>query len=279
MTDQRSKAERFQQLHHTGKPLVFPNIWDPLGALMLEDLGYPAVATSSSAIALSHGYHDGEHFPFDDLLRVLQRITQTVRVPVTADIEKGYADNDAQLAEHIAAVIDAGVVGINLEDSDKHSDGLVPMNVQVEKIRLVKRVAERKGVPLFVNARVDAYVHGDHLNHAEKLAETLRRGAAYKEAGADCLFPIVLNDAEHIRTIKARINLPLNIMVWGKTLDMPVLSELCVERISMGGSFLKIALQAMKGFAEGAMQLEGTERVKQNPVTSVYVDSLIDRNK
>lgn len=277
--EQQHKAATFRALHRSAAPLILPNIWEPLGALMLEDLGYPAVATSSSAVARTHGYHDGEHLPFDQLLANLRAITRVVKVPVSADIEKGYAAGEADLETNIAAVIDTGVVGINFEDGRTDGAGLVPIAEQVEKIKVIRRVAQRKGIPLFINARVDAYLHGDAQGPARQLQEVLARGKAYKEAGADGLFAILLNDPDHIRTIKREVDLPLNIMVYGGALDMKVIRDHGVERISLGGSFLKIAMQAMHSFAVGALHCEGTDRVKQNPLSSNYLDALIGRNQ
>lgn len=269
-------AHAFHALHHAGQPLVLPNIWDPLGALLLQDLGYKAVATSSSAMANVLGLPDGERMPFDELLASLERIVCAVGLPVSADIESGHAQDARTLEQNIAALIDRGIVGLNIEDSGR--DGrLVAVEEQVAKIKLVRRVADQAGVPLFVNARVDTYVHGGQLDHQAKLVETIRRGKAYREAGAHCLFPILLNDAEHIRAIKEAVPLPLNIMVYGQALDMPALRGLGVERISMGGSLLKVALHAMRTFAEGARNLLGTEAVRNNPVTSAYIEQLIAR--
>ncbi len=271
------QARAFHDLHHRGKPLVLPNIWDPLGALMLQDLGYPAVATSSSAMANVQGLPDGERMSFPDLLAALERIVHAVAVPVSADIESGHAQDGPGLEENISALIARGVVGINIEDSDR-AGRLVPLGAQVEKIKLVRRAAGRAGVPLFVNARIDTYVHGGHLDHGAKLAETIKRGQAYREAGADAIFPILLNDAAHIAAIRAAVALPLNVMLWAEGPDMHTLQQLGVERISMGGSLLKIALQAMHSFAKDALLLEGTGRITRNTITSRYVGGLIERN-
>src|SRR5882757_6609380 len=132
---QKEKAELFHRLHHAGEMLVFPNIWDPLGAALLEGLGYPAIATASAAIAYSNGYDDGENIPFADLLSLLKRITNAVNIPVTADIETGYASNNDELKQNIELLLETGIVGINFEDSDKMTNKLLPIEIQCEKIK------------------------------------------------------------------------------------------------------------------------------------------------
>lgn len=274
---QKAKAETFRKLHHTGKPLILPNIWEPLGAALLEKTGYPALATSSSAIALTHGFLDGQKISFQEHLLQLHRICKAVTIPVSADIENGYASNDEELTANIEALIDAGVIGINYEDSNKPDNQLISLETQCEKIRIIRETAKRKGVPLFINARVDTYVHGDHLNEEEKLAETLKRGKAYQNAGADGLFPIIITNLDHIKTLVQEISMPINVMLFAKAPKLEILQELGVQRISMGSSYLKIALQAMKKFAEGSRQFHGSEEIRENEITSDLLESLISK--
>lgn len=138
MSNISQKAEHFHKLHHTGKILMLPNIWDTLGALLMESLEYPAVATASAAIAFANGYNDGEKIPFNDLLILLKKITDSVSVPVTADIESGYAGSDTQLQQNIKLIIDAGIVGINIEDTDNKTNKIQSVETQCNKIRLSK---------------------------------------------------------------------------------------------------------------------------------------------
>mgnify|MGYP003399648848 CR=1 FL=1 len=119
-TTLREKAELLSSLHYNEKILVLPNIWDPLGAMLLEKLGYPAAATASASIAWSNGYKDGENISFNELVLILKKITCSVKIPVTADIESGYASNLFQLEENVKRLIDAGISGINIEDSYKN---------------------------------------------------------------------------------------------------------------------------------------------------------------
>ncbi len=246
--------------------------------MLLEDLGYQAAATSSSAIALTYGLQDGENISFTDLLTELKRIAGAVSLPVTADVESGYAVNNMQLTENIKALIEVGIVGINIEDSDKKTNALVPLERQCERIQLIKKTAENKGVPLFVNARIDAYVHGGNMTVEEKLQETLRRGAAYMEAGADCIFPIILRDYDHIKIIASQIKIPLNIMAMPGVPEFEKLREAGVRRLSLGSSFLKIAMQSMKKFAQELQRLGGREGILNNEITSDYLEMLVGKN-
>ncbi len=274
---QKQKSELFHKLHHACLPLILPNIWEPIGALMLEDIGFPAVATSSSAIALTHGFHDGENISFREHLHRLRHIACAVSIPVTADIEKGYANSDTQLEENVEALIEAGIIGINIEDTHSVTNQLLPVSIQTHRINLIKQTAKKRGIALFVNARIDAYVHGDNLSHEEKLQETLIRGAEYKQAGADCIFPILLNDTEHISTIASEIDIPLNIMVFPGVPEIKELKNLGVARISAGGSFLKIAMQAMKDAAVKLKNEKGMEDLLKTEITSAYLNMLIDK--
>src|SRR5665213_2754646 len=150
---QQAKALLLHELHHNGKMLVLPNIWDPLGAALIENLEYPAIATASASIAFTNGYDDGEKMPFNDLLTLLTKIAKSVNIPVTADIESGYANTDAELQKNMEMLINTGIVGINIEDTNKQSGDLYTIERQCQRIRLIRKVSEDMGIQLFINAR------------------------------------------------------------------------------------------------------------------------------
>jgi len=276
---QREKAQQFYQLHHAGKMLVLPNIWDPLGAILLESLGYPAIATASAAVAYSNGYNDGENIPFDHLLVLLKRITQSVEVPVTADVESGYAENDAQLHKNIALLIDSGIAGINIEDTDKKTKRLHPVEIQCNRIKLIKKVSNDLGIPLFINARTDVYIHGEDFETAEqKFDEILKRGLAYKAAGADCFFPIAMKQKEEIEKLITKLQMPINLITMPGIPGLDILSKMGVARVSLGPSFLKIAIKAMKNLALQLKDYEGLPAITGNEITSDYLKALINKN-
>ena len=272
-------ANLFKSLHHNHKILVLPNIWDPLGAVLLESLGYAAVATASASIAFSNGYADGENISFKELLMILKKITRSVKIPVTADIESGYASNIAMLEENMKQLIDAGISGINIEDSDHDKSKMISMDVQCEKISSIRNTALKTGVPLFINARTDVYLKANNLSAEEKLAETIRRGNAYKNAGADGFYPIFLKEKEGMKSIVKEVGLPVNILLLPGIPDFETLKTTGIARVSLGPGFLKIAINAMKNIAEKLLRYEGMQEVSDNPITTAYLNTLVSNIK
>lgn len=275
---QNQKAGKLLALHHAKQPLILPNIWEPLGAALLEELGYPAIATSSSALALTNGLLDGENISFQTLLSQLKSIAGAVSVPVSADVEKGFAENEAALEKNIEALLDAGVVGINFEDGDKNSGGLVPVEKQCRRLEIIKNVGAKKGIPVVLNARTDTYIHSGLFASGEaQLEETIRRGKAYRDAGADCFFPILVKEEIAIKTIVEQVPLPVNIMAIPGIPSFGFLVKAGVKRISLGSSFLKIAMQALKQEALLLKDFKGQEYIDSNEVTSGYLEALISK--
>jgi 2-methylisocitrate lyase-like PEP mutase family enzyme len=181
MTSQENPAaERFRRLHSEGL-LVLPNAWDAGSARLIESLGAKAIATTSAGVAWSHGYPDGDTLPLPLLRATVADIARAVRVPVSTDVEGGYSNDPAAVGETVAAVIEAGAVGINIEDGSGATDLLCA------KIERAKNAAERLGVDLFVNARTDVYLRGLAAKE-RRVEETLARAERYRSAGADGIF-------------------------------------------------------------------------------------------
>jgi 2-methylisocitrate lyase-like PEP mutase family enzyme len=276
---QKEKAERFHQLHHAGKMLILPNIWDPLGALLIESLGYPAIATASAAVAYANGYHDREKISFSDLLVLLKKITQSVTLPVTADVESGYAKNDVQLEENVKRLIDAGIVGINIEDTDHNTSSFLSEEAQCRRIRTIRKAADEMGIPLFINARTDVYLNEARFPTEElKVGEAIKRGLGYKEAGANGFFPITMNYERNIKEVLAQVKLPLNIIAMPGIPDLKTLNNLGVARLSLGPSLLKISIRAMKEVAEQLKDFEGLSTITGNEITSDFLKKLVSKN-
>ena len=275
---QIEKADQFRKLHHSGKMLVLPNIWDALGGILLESLGYPAIATASAAVAWANGYNDGENIPFDDLLPILKKIASHVNIPVTADVESGYADNDIQLQQNIKRLIEAGIVGINIEDTNKKNKTLNTIEAQCNRIRLIKRTGDEMGIPVFINARTDVFLHGKvFTTPVSQFEEILKRGLAYKEAGADCFFPIALKQKEDIEQLITLLKMPINIITIPGVPDLKILSKAGVARVSLGPSLLKIAIKAMKNIAMQLQDYDGLSAITANEITSDYLKELINK--
>jgi 2-methylisocitrate lyase-like PEP mutase family enzyme len=241
----------FLALHHDPRLLVLPNVWDPLGARLLESLGFPAVATASAAVAFSLGYDDGQKISFETMLEAITRICAAVHVPVTADVESGYARDLDDLTDNIRCVIRAGAVGINLEDSLDEGEFLFPVEVQCDRLRAARAAADLEDVPLVINARIDVFFRGGGEDRSEeKVEDTIERAKAYVEAGADCVYPILVGDLETLSRIRDAVHAPINVYGSPTTAPMRELEDAGISRLSVGPWMLKAALTKMKSVAE-----------------------------
>lgn len=276
MVTQQEKAEQFYQLHHTGKLFILPNVWDVLGVKLLESLNYKAIATASAAIAYSNGFDDGENIPFESVLTILKNITNSTNLPVTADIESCYANNEIQLEKNIKQIIATGIVGINIEDSNQTNHTLNSIEVQCNRIKLIKKVANEMNVALFINARTDVLLYNNLFDTPEaKLTELMKRGLAYKEAGANCFFPIAIRNAEDIEVLVRELKMPINILALPGIPEFTILDKLGVARVSLGPGWLKYAIKAMKELATELQHYNGLNLITENEITSDYLKSLI----
>jgi 2-methylisocitrate lyase-like PEP mutase family enzyme len=257
---QAARAAQFRQWHQEPPMLVLPNAWDAASARVLEMAGFRAVATTSSGIAAAYGYPDGEKMHRDVMITAIQRIVAAVSCPVTADIEAGYGDAMTAKLDTIRQAVAAGAVGINIEDTTIGGSGspaLVEVAAQVALIQAIRGAATTEwGVPLVVNARVDVYLHGGG-DARDLFAEAVRRAIAYREAGADCVFPIGLTDAPTIAALVRAVGGPVNILAGPQTPTIPELTRLGVARISFGGGLARVALGAMRQAADELMR-QGT---------------------
>jgi 2-methylisocitrate lyase-like PEP mutase family enzyme len=251
-------------------------VWDVLGARLLEDIGYKAIATASAAVAYSNGYNDGEQIPFAEVLRILTAVANSVHVPVTADIESGYAEDEKQLEHNIRQLIKTGIAGINIEDTDKESHTLLPEEVQCRRIKLIKEIVLDMDVPLFINARTDTFIHAKNFHPAQQLVdETIKRGKAYKDAGADCFYPILMQEQAHIKAVVDELEMPVNILMIAGIPNLQTLEQMGVARVSLGPGYLKYALKAMKDIALKLLRFEGIEEITGNDITSDYLKHLV----
>jgi 2-methylisocitrate lyase-like PEP mutase family enzyme len=227
MERQRDTAEKFRALHARGHVLILPNAWDGASAKLVEGTGAGAIATSSAALAWSHGYPDGEFLPVPVFRAAVQEIVRVAKVPVSVDSEMGFADTPQGVADFVMSLAEMGVAGINLEDRKS------PPELLVAKIKAIKAAAKAKGVDVFINARTDVYL-ANLVSDDKKLAEAIRRGTLYAQAGADGLFVPALNDLAGIREVVGAIDLPINILVFKATPPVAQLKEAGVRRVSAG---------------------------------------------
>jgi len=240
-----AKAEALRALHGPGRMLVLPNAWDAASARAIEAAGFPAVATSSAAIAVAIGYADHEQAPASEMLKAAARIVDAVSVPVTVDFEAGYRFSPRGIVERL---VEIGAAGLNLEDTDHHGvGGLVEAEPHAEHLRAVKDAARSAGVNLVLNARVDTFVRRIGTPE-EQVAEGLRRAMLYREAGADSIYPIGLADEDAIRAFVDAAEI-INVNARrGGPLTLRRLSELGVRRVSYGSSLFRDSVAAVEGF-------------------------------
>jgi 2-methylisocitrate lyase-like PEP mutase family enzyme len=246
---QRERAERFRRLHAGPDVLVVGSVWDPASAVVFEREGFAALATSSAGVAYSLAYPDGERVPRDEMLAAIGRITRATTLPVSADVESGYGPGVRDVTETCRGVLEAGAIGVNLEDAIGDADQpLVDPALQVEKIRAVRATAERFGVPLVINARTDVYLLevGDA---ASRFAEAVRRVSLYREAGADCLFVPGVVDGETIGRLVRAIAGPLNVLATAGAPPVAELAALGVRRVSQGSGPARAALATTRRVA------------------------------
>ncbi len=276
MASQQQKAKIFRDLHFDKSLLVLPNIWDPLGAALLEELGYPAIATASASIAYTQGVPDGENIQFSDLLILIKKITGGVSIPVTVDMESGYAQTEDGLRENIKRLLDTGAVGINIEDYDLKNKTLFAIEAQCRRLQSVRKAGDEMGIPLYINARTDVYVKGTEWKSSEeKWEESLKRGRAYLNSGADGIYPITMTDKQEIAQFVSSLSAPVNILAIPGIPDLKTLKEIGVARLSLGPGFLKVAVRAMKNTALQLKNGEGLSGVTENEISSDFLKKLI----
>ncbi len=272
---QREKAERFRSLHHGPHILVLPNAWDAASAKMFERAGFSAIATTSAGIASSYGYPDGEQMSRDEMLNVVRRIANAVALPVTADMEAGFGNTPEKVAETARLVLETGAIGLNLEDgtSDK-SHPLIDISLQVEKIKAVRQTADVLGVPLVINARTDVYERLDK-NDKTLLSQAIQRGNAYREAGADCIFVIDMDDKKIIADLVREIAAPINILARHGSPTIAELEKLGVARVSFGSIPMRATMSLVGRIAEELKQ-NGTYNFAHDILSYTEVNSYFE---
>ncbi|MFT3936986.1 MAG: isocitrate lyase/phosphoenolpyruvate mutase family protein [Chitinophagaceae bacterium] len=224
--------EKFKQLHYANELLILPNAWDAKSAQTLQELQFPAIATSSMAVANSLGYDDGEVMPLKDYLFVIKRILSLLQTPLTVDFEMGYGNSDKQVADNILMLAELGVAGINLEDSSIANTvrSLKDENAFAKTIEHAKSSLTKKGFELFLNVRCDTYL----LNIKNKQQETRKRIKLYESSGADGIFLPCICEQQDISDAVNHTSLPLNVMCIPGLPDLDELQQLGVKRLSAG---------------------------------------------
>jgi 2-methylisocitrate lyase-like PEP mutase family enzyme len=269
---QAEKAERFRAQHLDEKLLILPNIWDSLGAKLIQQLGFQSVATASVATALSNGYRDGEQIPFTELLTVVHKISSAVDLPLTVDIERGFADTIPQLSENIRLLIEHGAVGINIEDSHPDHKGLNSIDDQCRIIEAIRETSIQCGVPLVINARTDTIFL---KIGTDPMTEAIERARAFKKSGADCVYPIMINRYDDITRFVEEVKMPVNVVLLKPISDLQHLENIGVARVSVGPSLLNHVLTIMKTVAEGLMKYDSSAFFGRDLLPREYLNQLV----
>lgn len=256
---QAEKAEKFRKLHHGPRMLLLPNAWDVASARILEECGHPAIATTSAGIAYSLGYPDGQRISRGEMLEVVGRIARAVRIPATADLEAGYGTTSKEMAETVKAAIEAGVIGMNLEDvtgDDESSQAAIPL--QVERIKVARETAASMGVPFVLNARTDIYLMpiGPESTRFERTVERLR---AYRNAGADCVFAPGLYDLNTIAKLVKAVEAPLNILATPACPPVAEMEKIGVARVSAGSGIMRAAMGVVQRIGKEMLEARSLE--------------------
>ncbi len=249
--EQRDRAEEFLKLHAGDEILILPNAWDVSSARLFELEGFKAVGTTSAGISATLGHPDGQHMSLDDNMEVVGRIVEHVHLPISADVEAGYATSIEGVVKSARAVLNVGAVGLNIEDSTGNpAEPLYDEALQAEKIAAIREMALAEGIPLVINARTDVYLLPDGTP-AGRMRETVDRCNAYRRAGADCVFVPDMGtlDKETITRLVHAIDAPINIIAGDRTPPLAELQEIGVARVSLGPKPMRAALALVRRIA------------------------------
>jgi 2-methylisocitrate lyase-like PEP mutase family enzyme len=243
MTSPADLARRLDSLHVPGDPLILVNVWDPISARAVASApGVKAIATASYAVSESFGVPDGEGLDLETALGVARRVVAAVELPVTIDFERGYAADAAGVEANVGRLIETGAVGLNLEDS-LPGGAMRPLDEATVRVAAARYAGEQAGVPIVINARVDA------LSRGESMEQALERANAYLGAGASVVFMLGLNDEATVRQAVAGVNGRVATMVSVGSVPLATLARLGVSRISFGPNAQALAMAHLRDAA------------------------------
>jgi len=271
------KSRRLRELVRAPEILVMPGAYDVLSALLFQQLGFEAIQGTSGGIAAALGCPDGEVMSRDLFVQISASLAAAVSVPVNADGEKGYGDEEG-VKETVRLLIAAGLAGMNLEDSEaKGRAGLVELAQQLRKIKSVMDVKRELGSEFFLNARVDSF-HVVTDDPKRALDEAIRRGNAYAEAGADCIFYLFLHSAETIGRLAKEVKAPISILAGPQSPSVSELQDLGVARVSYGSGFMKAAITGTKKLAQEILE-KGTCSLLKDGMQTPEINALVTRKR
>ena len=270
---QQGKAEDFRELHHGKRILILPNGRDVPSARVFEEAGFPAIATSSAGMLVSLGYPDGEVIGRDEFVSAVGRIARVLSVPLSADIVAGFGKTTKDVLITVRAILKAGAVGINIEDFVHTTKKLYPIKRQLENVKAIRKLGKTMGVPIVINARTDAlrYAEGDE---EARFKEAIRRATAYRDAGADCVYPMGLTDPAPIAAFVLALDFPVNVMVRKGLPEISELERLGVARVSFGPSPSYAAIGLLKRAAKEVLEKGTYENLVEGAITFDELNAL-----
>lgn len=271
--EQRARAATLRALHREPSIFVLPNAWDCLSARLFEQAGFPAIATTSGGIANLLGYADGQHISRREMLQIVGRIAATVSTPVTADLEAGYGKTASEVAETVRQAITVGVVGANLEDGSGPNRPLAEIAYQTGLIQAIREVAVACDLPFVLNARVDVFLHGAG-DQAKLYKQAVERAVAYRDAGADCIFPIGLRDRGTIARFVQEVACPVNIMAGHGAPAISELEAIGVRRVTFGTGMMRAVLPFVQKMADEVRASGKSELLEQSAFSHAAVNQM-----
>jgi 2-methylisocitrate lyase-like PEP mutase family enzyme len=273
LKSQKEKAEDFRALHHGKRMLILPNGWDVPSARVFEDAGFPAIATSSAGMLVSLGYPDGEVIGRDEFVSAVGRIARVLSVPLSADVVAGFGKTTKEVLVTVKAILKTGAVGINIEDFAHATKKLYPIERQIENVKAIRKLGETEGIPLVINARTDAlrFAEGDE---GARFKEAVRRATAYRDAGADCVYPMGLTDAASIASFVRALDFPINVMVRKGLPPISELQRLGVARVSFGPSPSYAAMGLLRRAAKEVLERGTYESLIEGAITFDELNAL-----
>ncbi len=278
MSSQAEKAEAFRSLHDRKRVLILPNAWDVPSSRVFENEGFLAVATSSAGMLVSLGYPDGEEIPQREFVSAVGRIAKVLSVPLSVDVVGGFGNTPEGVARSVKAVVNAGAVGINIEDFVHSFKKLLPVEKQAARLRALVKLRKTLKVPFVINARTDAlrFALG---GGEEKFEEAVRRAKAYRDVGADCVYPMGLTEPDAISRFVRALDFPVNVMVRRGLPPVRELQRLGVARVSFGPSASYAALGLLHRASKEVREKGTYETLVDGAISFDELNSLAVRKK
>ncbi len=276
---QRRLARQFRALHALGNFFVMPNAWDVPSARIFEEAGFNSVATSSAGLSVSMGYPDGEGMPLFELVAAVRRMSRTLSIPLSVDMVSGFGNSVEEVAASVRKVIEAGAVGINIEDFDHREKRLFDPVQQADKISAIVSLREEIGIPFVINARTDAVSSGQPKDPEERLERAVKRSEKYIEAGADCVYPMGVGDYDSIKHFADSVQFPVNLMIRKGLPEIKILKQLGVTRLSFGPAASNAALGLLWRIGKDIIERGSTGLLLEGAIDFETLNSLALRRK